>query len=258
MADLARATGAGLVSVEHVKRYTTAGTAHDQGRGAGLLASAIVSGLLGRAPGDIGVTSYRPPYLPVAFAALAGRERGELFDPIRTTGPHAWHVAHGALFENVGQWKRPWYYPQDLPGGGREDLAAAVARECRAAREHVAFMDGSTLGKIDVQGPDAGAFLDLIYTNVMSTLKVGAIRYGVMCGVDGMILDDGTVFRLGERPLPAHDNHRQCGENPGLAGGMAADRMATPAGGVHVGHRAVGDDGRGRTAFAAAGRCARA
>ena len=198
VADLARATGAGLVSVEHVKRYTTAGTAHDQGRGAGLLASAIVSGLLGRAPGEVGVTTYRPPYLPVAFAALAGRERGDLYDPIRTTGPHDWHVAHGALFENVGQWKRPWYYPQRLPDGGLEDLATAVARECRAAREHVAFMDGSTLGKIDVQGPDAGAFLDLIYTNLMSSLKVGSIRYGVMCGVDGMILDDGTVFRLAE------------------------------------------------------------
>jgi sarcosine oxidase subunit alpha len=198
VADLARATGAGLVSVEHVKRYTTAGTGHDQGRGAGLLASAIVSGLLGRAPGEIGVTTYRPPYLPVAFAALAGRERGDLYDPIRTTGPHAWHVAHGALFENVGQWKRPWYYPQARPDAGLEDLGTAVARECRAAREHVAFMDASTLGKIDVQGPDAGEFLDLIYTNLMSTLKVGAIRYGVMCGVDGMVLDDGTVFRLGE------------------------------------------------------------
>ena len=199
VADLARATGAGLISVEHVKRYTTAGTAHDQGRGAGLMASAIVSGLLGRPPGELGVTSYRPPYLPVAFAALAGRERGDLYDPIRTTGPHAWHVTHGALFENVGQWKRPWYYPRELPGGGREDLAAAVARESRVAREHVAFMDGSTLGKIDVQGPDAGSFLDLMYTNAMSTLKIGAIRYGVMCGVDGMVLDDGTVFRLGEQ-----------------------------------------------------------
>ena len=198
VADLARATGAGLVSVEHVKRYTTAGTAHDQGRAAGLLTSAIVSGLLGRAPGEIGVTTYRPPYLPVAFAALAGRERGDLYDPIRTTAPHSWHVAHGARFEDVGQWKRPWYYPQNLADGGVEDLATAVARECRAAREHVAFMDGSTLGKIEVQGPDAGAFLDLIYTNLMSSVKVGAIRYGVMCGVDGMILDDGTVFRLAE------------------------------------------------------------
>jgi sarcosine oxidase subunit alpha len=102
-------------------------------------------------------------------------------------------VAHGALFEDVGQWKRPWYYPR--PG---EDLHTAVLRECRATRESVGMMDGSTLGKIDVQGRDAGKFLDMLYTNMMSTLKVGRIRYGVMCGVDGMVIDDGTVIRVGE------------------------------------------------------------
>ncbi|MFF9323582.1 sarcosine oxidase subunit delta family protein [Streptomyces sp. NPDC014776] len=189
--DLARATGAGLRSVEHTKRYTTAGTGGDQGRTAGVLASGVVAELLGVDVSALGLPTFRPPYTPVSFAALAGRDRGVLSDPVRTTALHEWHVEHGALFENVGQWKRPWYYP--LSG---EDMESAVLRECRAAREGVAFMDASTLGKIDVQGPDAGVFLDLLYTNMMSTLKVGMIRYGVMCRPDGMVFDDGTVIRL--------------------------------------------------------------
>ncbi|MFI1760890.1 sarcosine oxidase subunit delta family protein [Streptomyces sp. NPDC020800] len=191
--DLARATGAGLRSVEHTKRYTTAGTANDQGRTSGVLASGIVAELLGVDISALGLPTFRPPCTPVSFATLAGRDRGALHDPIRTTAVHGWHVEHGALFENVGQWKRPWYYPQD-----GEDMETAVLRECRAAREGVAFMDASTLGKIDVQGPDAAAFLDLLYTNMISTLKVGMIRYGVMCRPDGMIFDDGTVIRLAQ------------------------------------------------------------
>ncbi|MFD7282995.1 sarcosine oxidase subunit alpha family protein [Streptomyces sp. NPDC059862] len=191
--DLARATGAGLRSVEHTKRYTTAGTANDQGKTSGVLASGVVAELLGVEISALGTTTFRPPYTPVSFATLAGRDRGALHDPIRTTALHEWHVAHGALFENVGQWKRPWYYPQD-----GEDMEAAVLRECRAARESVAFMDASTLGKIDVQGPDAGVFLDRLYTNMMSTLKVGMIRYGVMCRPDGMVFDDGTVIRVAQ------------------------------------------------------------
>ncbi len=191
VADLVRATGAGLASVEHVKRYTTAGTAHDQGKTSGMLSTAVIAHLLGVEPGELGTTTYRPPYTPISFAALAGRERGDLYDPVRTTGAHFWHVANGAEFENVGQWKRPWFYPRF-----GEDMEAAVLRECACARTNVAFMDGSTLGKIDVQGPDAPAFLDMLYTNLMSSLKVGMIRYGVMCTPDGMAYDDGTVFRL--------------------------------------------------------------
>ncbi|MFC8513504.1 sarcosine oxidase subunit alpha family protein [Streptomyces sp. NPDC057257] len=189
--DLARATGAGMRSVEHTKRYTTAGTANDQGKTSGVLASGIVAELLGVDISALGTTTFRPPYTPVSFAALAGRDRGALSDPVRTTALHEWHVGHGALFENVGQWKRPWYYPRD-----GEDMETAVLRECAAAREGVAFMDASTLGKIDVQGPDAAVFLDRLYTNMMSTLKVGMIRYGVMCRLDGMVFDDGTVIRL--------------------------------------------------------------
>ncbi|GIE75479.1 sarcosine oxidase subunit alpha [Actinoplanes philippinensis] len=193
VADLARATGTGMRSAEHVKRYTTAGTAHDQGKTGGTLTSGVVAELLGVEVGALGTTTFRPPYAPVSFAALAGRDRGLLFDPVRVTALHGWHVSRGALFENVGQWKRPWYYPRD-----GEDLSAAVLRECRAAREGVAMMDASTLGKIDVQGPDAGEFLDRLYTNLISTLKPGAIRYGVMCRPDGMVFDDGTVIRLAE------------------------------------------------------------
>jgi sarcosine oxidase, subunit alpha len=193
VADVLRATGAGLRSVEHVKRYTTIGTAHDQGKTSGIISSGLVAQSLGAGTGDLGTTTFRPPYTPVSFAALAGRDRGHLHDPERVTPLHRLHVAAGAQFEDVGQWKRPWFFPQ--PG---EDMEAAVLRECRAARESVAMMDASTLGKIEVEGPDAGELLDRMYTNLMSTLKVGSIRYGVMCGVDGMAIDDGTVMRLAE------------------------------------------------------------
>jgi sarcosine oxidase subunit alpha len=193
VADLARAVGAGLRSMEHVKRYTTIGTAHDQGKTSGVIASGITAELLGVGIEALGTTTFRPPYVPVAFAALAGRNRGALFDPARTTALHDWHVEHGAVFEDVGQWKRPRYYPKV-----GEEMSAAVGRECTAVRNGVGILDGSTLGKIDVQGVDAGLFLDLVYTNVMSSLKVGAVRYGVMCGVDGMVIDDGTVMRLAE------------------------------------------------------------
>jgi sarcosine oxidase subunit alpha len=178
-------------SVEHVKRYTTAGTAHDQGKTSGVLTSGVVAHLLGVDVGELGTTTFRPPYAPVSFAALAGRDRGVLHDPVRVTALHSWHQARGALFENVGQWKRPWYYPR-----GDEDIHAAVLRECGAVRDSVGMMDASTLGKIDVQGPDAAVLLDRLYTNLMSSLKVGSIRYGVMCRADGMVFDDGTVIRL--------------------------------------------------------------
>ncbi|MFE0021249.1 FAD-dependent oxidoreductase [Amycolatopsis sp. NPDC059021] len=191
--DVLRATGAGLRSLEHIKRYTTIGTAHDQGKTSGMIAAGIVADELGTDLAHGRPTTFRPPYTSVPFAALAGRDRGELHDPVRVTAIHPWHVAHGAKFEDVGQWKRPWYYPR-----AGEGMHEAVLRECRAAREGVAMMDGSTLGKIDLQGPDVGTFLDLLYTNMMSTLKVGRIRYGVMCGVDGMVIDDGTVIRVAE------------------------------------------------------------
>ena len=191
VADVWRSTGAGMRGVEHVKRYTSLGTAGDQGKTSGVNAIGVIAEALGGSLGEIGTTAYRAPYTPIAFAALAGRERGELFDPERTTSIHSWHVAGGAKFEDVGQWKRPRYYPQ--PG---EDMDTAVSRECRAAREGVAFMDASTLGKIEIWGADAGEFLNRIYTNAFKKLKPGTARYGVMCKPDGMIFDDGVTLRL--------------------------------------------------------------
>ena len=199
--DLRRAVGAGLSSIEHIKRYTSIGTAHDQGKTSGMLTIGALcqlsnvahGGKSGLSPVEVGTLSFRPPYVPVPFAALAGRERGLLTDPIRITSLHQWHVEAGAIFEDVGQWKRPWYFPK--PGESMED---AVRRECVAAREGVAVMDASTLGKIDIQGPDAAGFLDRIYTNMFSTLPEGQCRYGLMCTADGMVFDDGVTTRLGK------------------------------------------------------------
>jgi sarcosine oxidase, subunit alpha len=194
VADVWRATGAGMRNVEHVKRYTSIGTGQDQGKTSGVAAIGVIAAALGGAdPSEIGTTTYRAPYTPVPFAALAGRERGDLFDPERTTPVHPWHVEHGAEFEVVGQWLRPRYYPQ--PG---EDMDAAVRRECRAARHGVAMMDASTLGKIEVRGADAGEFLNRIYTNGFKKLAVGSARYGVMCRPDGMMFDDGVTLRLAD------------------------------------------------------------
>ncbi|HEY0452376.1 2Fe-2S iron-sulfur cluster-binding protein [Actinophytocola sp.] len=191
VADVLRATGAGLRSAEHVKRYTTIGTAHDQGKTAGVNALGVIAEALGA--GTPGPTTFRPPYTPVPFAMLAGRDRGELHDPVRVTPIHSWHVEHGAEFENVGQWKRPWFYPRD-----GEDPAAAVLRECRAAREGVGVQDASTLGKIEIVGPDAAEFLNRMYTNAFAKLPVGSGRYGMLCTADGMVFDDGVVLRLAE------------------------------------------------------------
>jgi sarcosine oxidase subunit alpha len=194
VADVWRATGAGMRSVEHVKRYTSIGTAHDQGKTSGVNAIGVIAAALGGTGiGEIGTTTYRAPYSPVSFAALAGRERGDLFDPERTTPIHPWHVENGAVFEIVGQWLRPRYYP--LLG---EDMDAAVDRECRQARTGVAMMDASTLGKIEVSGPDAGEFLNRVYTNGFKKLAVGSARYGVMCKPDGMMFDDGVTLRLAD------------------------------------------------------------
>jgi sarcosine oxidase, subunit alpha len=193
VADLRRATGAGLTSIEHIKRYTSIGTASDQGKTSGVVSSAVAAALLGQDPGALGLPTYRPPYVPVLFAQVAGRDRGALGDPVRTTSIHDWHVANGAVFEDVGQWKRPRFFPR-----GAETLAEAVLRECAAARTGVAVMDASTLGKIDLQGPDAGIFLDRVYTNGFAKLKVGSCRYGVMCRVDGMVFDDGVTSRLAD------------------------------------------------------------
>lgn len=193
--DVLRATGAGMRSVEHIKRYTSISTANDQGKTSGVNAIGVIAAALndGRSPGEIGTTTYRAPYAPIPFVALAGRERGDLFDPARLTSIHPWHLAHGAEMEIVGQWLRPWYYPRN-----GESLDEAVLRECAAVRESVGMMDATTLGKIEVWGSDAGEFLNRIYTNAFRKLAPGSARYGVMCTPDGMMFDDGVTLRIDE------------------------------------------------------------
>src|SRR5581483_10414734 len=190
-ADIALAAREGFQSIEHVKRYTTLGMGTDQGRTGNLVGAALLSAAIGRSIGETGTTTFRPPTVPVTFGALAGRERGVLSDPVRATPMHEWHEAAGAVFENVGQWKRPRYFPQ-----AGEGMAASVRRECLAARDGAAMLDASTLGKIEIAGPDAGAFLDRIYINRWSTLVPGRCRYGVMCRDDGYVFDDGIGARL--------------------------------------------------------------
>jgi sarcosine oxidase subunit alpha len=193
-ADIGLALREGYRSVEHVKRYTTTGMGTDQGKTSNVNALGIIAATAGQRVPEIGVTTFRPPYTPVAFGAIAGRNCGALFDPTRRTPMHGWHVAQGAVFEDVGQWKRPWYYPK--PG---ETMADAVAREVEAARTSVAILDASTLGKIDLQGRDVAELLNRVYTNAWSKLAIGRCRYGLMLGEDGMVFDDGVTTRLGER-----------------------------------------------------------
>ncbi|HEY7476656.1 MAG TPA: 2Fe-2S iron-sulfur cluster-binding protein [Actinomycetota bacterium] len=193
VADVAKAVARGLRSVEHVKRATYIGTTIDQGRTSGVLTAGITNRLLGWQPDAQGPSNARPPAFPVPFAALAGLDGGPLLDPIRTTPIHPWHVTAGAVFEDVGQWKRPRFYPRS-----GETMDEAVARECRALRTAAGVLDASTLGKIEVVGPDAGGFLDRMYTNRMSSLPVGTIRYGLMLGLDGMVVDDGVAMRLAD------------------------------------------------------------
>ncbi|HET9310811.1 MAG TPA: 2Fe-2S iron-sulfur cluster-binding protein [Actinomycetota bacterium] len=192
VADVLDAVAHELRSTEHVKRATYIGTAIDQGRTSGVLTAAIVNEAWGADPGAQGPTNSRPPYTPVPYSVLAGPDRGPaLLDPVRSTPMHERHVERGAAFENVGQWKRPWYFP--LPG---ESMHAAVDRECLAVRHAAGAMDASTLGRIELWGPGTAAFLDRLYTNRMSTLAVGSIRYGLMLGLDGMVWDDGVAMRL--------------------------------------------------------------
>ena len=191
--DLDLALREGYESIEHVKRYTALGFGTDQGKLGNINGMGIVAENLGMKPGEVGTTTFRPPYTAVTFGAVAGADVGELFDPVRKTAIHEWHAENQAEFEVVGQWLRPWYYPQ--PG---EDMHLAVARECRAARCGAAMMDASTLGKIDVRGPDAAEFLDRVYTNGWKKLQVGRARYGLMLGEDGMVMDDGVSARLAD------------------------------------------------------------
>jgi sarcosine oxidase subunit alpha len=189
-----RAVGAGLRHIEHVKRYTAIATGVEQGRSAKANAGSLTASLTERPAARVGAPGSRPPVEPLPFRLIGGRATGGRFEPVRTTAIHQEHVALGAVFEPSGQWLRPNHYPR--PG---ETMLEAVRRECRAARTAVGVMDVSTLGKIDVRGPDAVWFLEKLYANAIGSLPVGKARYSVLCRLDGSVLDDGLVMRTGDQ-----------------------------------------------------------
>ena len=190
--DVAIAEQEGFHSVEHLKRYTTLGMATDQGKIGGVIGLAILSERLKRQISEVGTTTYRPPYTPVALGALAGRHRGKDFRPTRLPPSHQWALEQGAVMIETGAWLRAQYYPH----AGETDWLDTVSREVRTVRSAVGVCDVSTLGRIDVQGNDAGIFLDRIYTNAFSSLPIGKARYGLMLREDGFVMDDGTTSRL--------------------------------------------------------------
>ena len=191
--DIKLALREGFRSIEHVKRYTTTGMGTDQGKLGNMHALGIISDTSGVKMSDLGTTTFRPPYTPLTFGTIVGRNVGEFFDIFRKTPMHDWHVDNNAEFENVGQWKRAWYYPKK-----GESMFDAVQRESKAARDGAGILDASTLGKIDIQGSDASEFLNRVYTNAWSKLAIGKCRYGLMLNEDGMVYDDGVTTRLDE------------------------------------------------------------
>jgi sarcosine oxidase subunit alpha len=190
--DIALAAREGFRSVELLKRYTTLGMATDQGKTSNINGHAIMAALTERAIPEVGTTVSRPPYSPVAIGAFAGAHRGKHFKPTRRTASHGWAQERGAAFIESGQWLRAQWFAAP----GESDWLTTVSREVKAVRGSVGVCDVSTLGKIDIQGPDAGAFLDRIYINLFSTLPVGKVRYGLMLREDGLVMDDGTSARL--------------------------------------------------------------
>ena len=191
--DIKLALREGFRSIEHVKRYTTTGMGTDQGKLGNMHALGIIADTTGVKMGEVGTTTFRPPYTPLTFGTIVGRNVGEYFDIFRRTPMNDWHINNNAEFENVGQWKRAWYYPR-----GNESMYEAVQRESKATRESAGILDASTLGKIDIQGSDASEFLNRVYTNAWSKLGIGKCRYGLMLNEDGMVYDDGVTTRLGE------------------------------------------------------------
>ncbi|MEM6480057.1 MAG: NAD(P)-binding protein, partial [Pseudomonadota bacterium] len=192
--DIKQAAQENYTSVEHMKRYTTQGMATDQGKNSNVAALALLADATGRAIPETGTTTFRPPYAPVALASLGAGAQGKGFAPERFTTSHRASTGRGAPMIEAGLWYRPSYFPQTGESHWRE----SCDREVGFVREAVGICDVSTLGKIDIQGPDAAAFLDFVYSNLFSTLKLGKVRYGLMLREDGHVMDDGTTARLGE------------------------------------------------------------
>jgi sarcosine oxidase subunit alpha len=191
VADIALAAREGFTAVEHLKRYTTLGMATDQGKTSNVIGLAMMAALTNRTIAQTGTTVFRPPYTPVAIGAMAGPHRGPHYRPTRRTPAHRWAETQGAVFIEAGAWLRASHFPKP-----DESMAQSVDREVRAVRQAAGFSDVSTLGKIDVQGPDAAAFLDFVYVNAISTIAPGRVRYALMLREDGFAFDDGTVARL--------------------------------------------------------------
>ncbi|MCA1414255.1 sarcosine oxidase subunit alpha family protein [Bradyrhizobium sp. NBAIM20] len=191
-ADIALAAREGFTSVEHLKRYTTLGMATDQGKMAAVIGHAMMAALTDRPMQQVGTTIARPPVTPVAIGAFAGRHRGQDFRPVRLAPSHRWAEQLGATFVDAGPWRRAQWFAR----AGEADWLSTVIREVKTVRSAVGVCDVSTLGKIDVQGADAGIFLDRIYINTFSTLPVGKVRYGLMLREDGIAMDDGTCARF--------------------------------------------------------------
>ncbi|QIE45375.1 sarcosine oxidase subunit alpha family protein [Pseudohalocynthiibacter aestuariivivens] len=192
--DIKQSHREGFRSVEHMKRYTTLGMATDQGKTANIPALAIMAECTGKSIPETGTTIFRPPYTPVPLGALAGRARGKEFRPTRLTPSHEWAKANGATFVEVGNWLRAQWFVQPGEQGWRD----SVDREALQTRQTVGICDVTTLGKIDVQGRDAAAFLNKVYANGFAKLAVGKVRYGIMLREDGICYDDGTTARMGE------------------------------------------------------------
>jgi sarcosine oxidase, subunit alpha len=199
VSDVQLAAREGYQSVEHTKRYTTLGMATDQGKLSNINGLAVLSDALGQTIAETGTTTFRPPYVPLTLGAMAGEATGDLFKPLRKTPLYDWHTANGAVWEPVGLWRRPFTY---LRGG--ESQHDAVNREVKNARTNVGLLDASTLGKIMLSGPDAGRLVDMLYTNVISTLKPGFCRYGIMCNENGFLMDDGVVARMEDGSFMLH------------------------------------------------------
>ncbi|MDB2337568.1 sarcosine oxidase subunit alpha family protein [Amylibacter sp.] len=199
VSDVRLAAREGYESVEHTKRYTTLGMATDQGKLSNINGLAILADSLNAEIPNVGTTTFRPPYHPISMGSIAGDARGELFKPIRKSPIHNWIEANGGFFEPVADWRRPYCFQQN-----DEPVKDAVKREILNTRTNVGLLDASTLGKIIVKGPDAGKFLDMLYTNLMSNLKIGHCRYGLMCTENGFLSDDGVVARLDENTYLCH------------------------------------------------------
>jgi methylglutamate dehydrogenase subunit C len=207
LSDIRQAHQEGYTSVEHLKRYTTLGMGTDQGKTSNINALAIMASMRGIAIGDAGTTTFRPPFAPLTIGAIAGRTVGKHFRPTRRSPLHAWHEKNGGIFIEAGLWQRAWYY--SWAGSSPE---TAYIKEMELVRSGVGIADVSTLGKIDVQGPDAAEFLNRIYVNGFAKLPVGKARYGVMLNDDGVVLDDGTTSRISNTQYYMTTTTAQAGE----------------------------------------------